>query len=149
MEMEGAVTVGVVAAMLCTYPMGCFVFECVQFGASVLPLDFTCHSNPAITYTTPLLYPLKLPSALPLTGICVCKLQRAMGVDGGETAVSVHLVGGVWGILSPGLLAAGPGYGKTFAGTVWPRRRLLLMLLLLLLKMVVSMIFDTIQLHRT
>lgn len=39
-----------------------------------------------------------------------------MGVDGGESAVSVHLVGGVWGIISPGLLAASPGYGKTFAG---------------------------------
>ena len=43
-------------------------------------------------------------------------MQRAMGVDGGESAVSVHLVGGVWGIISPGLLAASPGYGKTFAG---------------------------------
>lgn len=48
----------------------------------------------------------------------MCKVQRVMGVDGGENAVSVHLVGGVWGIISPGLLAASPGYGKTFAGTV-------------------------------
>jgi hypothetical protein len=61
-----------------------------------------------------------------LAGICVCKIQRAMGVDGGENAVSVHLVGGVWGIISPGLLAASPGYGKTYAGTMAPQRLLLL-----------------------
>jgi ammonia channel protein AmtB len=65
-------------------------------------------------------------SSSSLAGICVCKMQRAMGVDGGENAVSVHLVGGVWGIISPGLLAASPGYGKTFAGTTAPKRLLLL-----------------------
>jgi Ammonium Transporter Family len=65
-------------------------------------------------------------SSSSLAGICVCKMQRAMGVDGGENAVSVHLVGGVWGIISPGLLAASPGYGKTFAGTMAPYRLFLL-----------------------
>ena len=39
-----------------------------------------------------------------------------MGVDSSDAAVCVHLVGGVWGLLAPGLLGAPSGYGKTYAG---------------------------------
>ena len=40
-----------------------------------------------------------------------------MGVDSSDVAVSVHLVGGVWGLLAPGLLGTPSGYGKSYAGT--------------------------------
>lgn len=48
----------------------------------------------------------------------MCQIQRVMEVEAGDTAVSVHLVGGVWGLLSPGLLAAPAGYGKTYSGKI-------------------------------
>lgn len=48
----------------------------------------------------------------------MCQIQRVMEVEAGDTAVSVHLVGGVWGLLSPGFLAAQAGYGKTYSGKI-------------------------------
>lgn len=37
-------------------------------------------------------------------------------MDSSDVAVCVHLVGGVWGLLAPGLLGAPSGYGKSYAG---------------------------------
>ena len=37
-------------------------------------------------------------------------------MDPGETAVSVHLIAGVWGLLAPGLLASEAGYAMSVAG---------------------------------
>ena len=51
-----------------------------------------------------------------MTGIAACHIQRTMGVDSSDVAVCVHLVGGVWGLLAPGFLAAPSGYGKSYAG---------------------------------
>ena len=51
-----------------------------------------------------------------LSGIIVCKIQRAMRVDGGEMGVSVHFMAGAWGLLAPGLLAAQPAYENSIAG---------------------------------
>jgi ammonia channel protein AmtB len=49
--------------------------------------------------------------------IWISRIHRSLGIDAGEMAVSVHLVGGAWGVLAPGLLASQVGYESTYAGT--------------------------------
>lgn len=51
-----------------------------------------------------------------ILGVWTGKIQRVIKMDPGETAVSVHLIAGVWGLLAPGLLASEAGYAMSVAG---------------------------------
>ena len=47
--------------------------------------------------------------------IVTTKLQRYLGVDSAEMAVSVHLVNGAWGLIAAGFFTSQAGYEATYA----------------------------------
>ena len=47
--------------------------------------------------------------------IVTTKLQRYLGVDAAEMAVSVHLVNGTWGLIAAGFFTSQAGYEATYA----------------------------------